>query len=91
MVNKEYNYAIGRRKCTTAVVKLYSQGGGTFIVKTASGKELPLKEYFGGNTYLYENAIAPFSVIAPEAYKKFDAHIHVLGGGIAGHSDAIKL
>ena len=43
------------------------------------------------NTYLYENAIAPFSVIAPEAYKKFDAHIRVLGGGIAGHSDAIKL
>ena len=91
MANKEYNYAIGRRKCTTAVVKLYSQGGGTFVVKTASGKEVPLKEYFGGNTHLYENAIAPFSVIAPEAHKKFDAHIRVLGGGIAGHSDAIKL
>ena len=66
MANKEYNYAIGRRKCTTAVVKLYSQWGWTFVVKTASGKEVPLKEYFGGNTHLYENAIAPFSVIASE-------------------------
>ena len=91
MANKAYNYAIGRRKCTTAVVKLYPQGGWTFIVKTANGKETPLKDYFGGNTHLYENAMAPFSVIAPEAHKKFDAHIRVLWWGTSGHSDAIKL
>jgi len=77
MANKEYNYAIGRRKATTAVVKLYAKGSGVFVVKTSSGKELPLKEYFGGNDYLYKNAIAPFDVIASDAMKKFDAHIRI--------------
>ena len=91
MANKEYNYAIGRRKSTTAVVKLYSKGGGTFIVKTSSGKETPLKEYFGGNDYLYKHAMAPFDVIAPDAFKKFDAHIRITGGGISGYADAIRL
>ena len=91
MANQEYNYAIGRRKSTTAVVKLYSKGSGTFMVKTSGGKECSLKEYFGGNDYLYKNAMAPFEVIAPDAFKKFDAQIRITGGGIAGHADAIKL
>ena len=83
MVNKEYNYAIGRRKSTTAVVKLYSKGSGVFVVKTSSGKEVALKEYFGGNDYLYKHAMAPFDVIAPDAFKKFDAYFRITGGGIA--------
>jgi small subunit ribosomal protein S9 len=91
MANQEYSYAIGRRKSTTAVVKLYSKGGGTFIVKTSTGREVPLKEYFGGNGYLYKNALAPFDVIAPDAFKKFDAQVRITGGGISGQADAIKL
>ncbi|GHW02565.1 30S ribosomal protein S9 [candidate division SR1 bacterium] len=91
MATQEYNYAIGRRKSTTAVVKLYPKGSGTFIVKTSSGKEVPLKEYFGGNDYLLKNAMSPFDVIATDAFKKFDAHIRIVGGGISGQSDAIKL
>jgi ribosomal protein S9 len=79
MANKEYNYAVGRRKSTTAVVKLYSKGSGTFVVKTSSAKEAPLKEYFGGNDYLYKQAMAPFDTIAPDAFKKFDAHIRITG------------
>ena len=77
MANKEYNYAVGRRKSATAVVKLYSKGGGTFVVQTLRAKETSLKEYFGGNDYLYKQAMAPFEVIAPDAFKKFDAHIRI--------------
>jgi len=35
MANKEYHYAIGRRKETSAVVKLFSNGSGNFVVKTS--------------------------------------------------------
>ena len=59
MATQEYNHAVGRRKETSAVVKLFPKGKGNFTVKTSSGKEISLKEYFWGNTHLYENAIAP--------------------------------
>jgi hypothetical protein len=35
MANKEYHYAIGRRKETSTVVKLFGKGAGNFVVKTA--------------------------------------------------------
>lgn len=91
MANQEYNYAIGRRKSTTAVVKLYSKGSGVFMVKTSSWKEVSLKDYFGWNEYLYKNAMSPFEVIASDAFKKFDAHIRIVGWGISGQADAVKL
>ena len=91
MANKEYNYAIGRRKSTTAVVKLYAKGNGTFVVTTSTGREVALKDFFWGNDYLFKNAVEPFSVIAPDAFKKFDAQIKVTGGGISGISDAVQL
>ena len=80
MTNREYTNAVGRRKETTATVKLYAKGAGNILVKTATGKEYTLADYFGGNVYLYKNVL-----------KKFDAEIKIVGGGIAGQSDAIKL
>ena len=47
MANKDYYYAIGRRKETTAIVKLFAKGSGNFVVKTPSGKDRTLQEYFG--------------------------------------------
>lgn len=91
MANKEYHYAIGRRKETTAVVKLFGSGTGTFVVKTSTKIEKSLQEYFGGNDYLYQNAISPFVVLWVDMLKKFDAQIKIVGGWIAGQSDAIKL
>lgn len=91
MVKREYNYAVGRRKETTATVKLYAKGAGNFVLKTATGKEYILADYFGGNLYLYQNAIAPFSTLGADVAKKFDAEIKVVGGGIAGQADAIRL
>ena len=91
MANREYNYAVGRRKETTATVKLYAKGAGNFVLKTATGKEYTLADYFGGNHYLYQNALAPFTTLGNDVATKFDAEIKIVGGGIAGQSDAIKL
>lgn len=91
MANREYNYAVGRRKETTATVKLYAKGAGNFVLKTATGKEYTLADYFGGNLYLYQNALAPFTTLGNDVATKFAAEIKIVGGGIAGQSDAIKL
>lgn len=91
MANREYNYAVGRRKETTATVKLYAKGAGSYVLKTATGKEYTLADYFGGNHYLYQNAIAPFSTLGTDVLSKFDAEIKVVGGGVAGQADAIRL
>ncbi len=91
MANKEYNYAIGRRKETSAVVKLFAKGTGSFTLTTATGVQKTLQEYFGGNVYLYENAILPFVTLGADLVKQFDAEIKVAWGGIAGQSDAVKL
>jgi small subunit ribosomal protein S9 len=91
MANKEYNYAIGRRKETSTVVKLYAKGTGSYTVSTANGVQKTLKDYFGGNVYMYENAVLPFVTLGADVLKQFDADIKVVGGGIAGQADAIKL
>lgn len=91
MPAKEYNYSIWRRKETTAVVKLFSKWSGNFLVKKPWWKEMSLKDYFGGNDYLYENAIKAFDVIGKEKLSQFDAEITIKWGGISGQADAIKL
>ncbi|MEI7919655.1 MAG: 30S ribosomal protein S9 [bacterium] len=91
MANKEYTYAIGRRKETTAVVKLFGQGTGNFSIKTSNGSVKPLADYFGGNLYLLEAALSPLTTLGADYLKKFDAEIVVSGGGISGQADAIKL
>ena len=91
MANREYTNAVGRRKETTATVKLYAKGAWNYVVKTASGKEYSLADYFGWNVYLYQNAILPFTTLGADVLKKFDAEIKIVGWGIAGQSDAIRL
>lgn len=91
MANKEYTYAIGRRKETTAVVKLFGNGVGNFTIKTSNGSQKPLADYFGGNLYLLEAALSPLNTLGADYLKKFDAEIVVSGWGISGQADAIKL
>lgn len=91
MAKKEYSYAVGRRKETTAVIKLFGSGKGVFTVTSANGKEQSLREYFGGNKHLYTNAVQPLEVLGRDYLKQFDAEIVIRGWGIAGQSDAIKL
>ena len=70
MANREYNYAVGRRKETTATVKLYAKGAWNYLLKTASGKEYTLADYFGGNQYLLQIATSPFSTLGVDVLKK---------------------
>jgi small subunit ribosomal protein S9 len=84
-----YFYAVWRRKTSTATVKLLPNGSWTLEVIRKDDAVLSLKDYFGGNMYLYDNAIKPLQVVW--LTKKFDATIKLSGGGIMGNSDAIKL
>ena len=91
MPAKEYNYALWRRKETTAVVKLFPKWSGNFIVKKPWWKEMSLKEYFWGNHYLYENAIKSFDILWKDKLNQYDAEIKISWGGISGQADAIRL
>jgi len=74
---------IGRRKTSTAVVKIAAEGTGKILV---NGKEL--KEYFPV-FYQEEEVIKPFKVSNLE--NKFNTNIKVTGGGPTGQIDAVKL
>ena len=74
---------IGRRKTSTAVVKLTEKGSGKVLV---NGKDL--KEYFP-IFYQEEAVMQPFAV--SELTGKFDTEIKVTGGGPTGQVDAVKL
>lgn len=85
-----YNYSVGRRKESTAVVKLYPQWTGKYTV-IVGDKKISLKEYFWGADYLYKNAITPFEVLGKDVLNQYDGEITIKGGGIAGHSHATRL
>jgi small subunit ribosomal protein S9 len=83
MAANSYFYALGRRKSSTARVRL--QGGkGTISV---NGK--PAAEYFADSAFLLTELQKPFIVLQQE--NKFDISAVVTGGGHAGQVDAIRL
>jgi small subunit ribosomal protein S9 len=83
MAANSYFYALGRRKSSTARVRL--QGGKGAI--TVNGK--PAAEYFAGSEYLLNELNKPF--IALQQENKYDISAVVTGGGHAGQVDAIRL
>jgi len=84
MVETHYHYALGRRKSSTARVRLQS-GKGNLII---NGKNLA--DYFVDSKF-YQNVVnKPFAVLELEA-NKFDISVIVSGGGLAGQADAIAL
>jgi len=89
--SQQYSYAVGRRKSSTAIVKLFPRGSGKFAVRQPNGKIQALVDYFGGNVHLLDNAMAPFFAIDKNLHKQFDAEIVISGGWISWQSDAIKL
>lgn len=92
MATKDYNYAVGRRKESTATLKLFPKGKGDFLVKTNGvEKEQTLKQYLWWNDYLYQRAIAPFLVVGNSTLTSFDAEITLRWGGISWQTDALKL
>lgn len=87
---QNYTYAIGRRKQSTATVRLYSNGTGIFTVNLGEDT-ISLKDYFGGAEYMLENATYPLITLGDSFIKWYDAVVKVSGGGSMGQSDALKL
>ena len=86
----QYNYSIGRRKESSATIKLTHGGTGNIMV-THNGKTHTLREYFGGREYLIEQIMTPFKIIGADIHKNYDAVISVSGGGVAGQAGAMRL
>lgn len=78
-----YFYALGRRKSSTARVRLTS-GKGNIKVNDKTAEE-----YFAGSQNLLHQLDRPF--IALQQENKFDISVKVSGGGHSGQIDAIRL
>ena len=79
----QYYEATGRRKTSTARVRLYTGGGGNVLVN-----DRPVKEYFPLQAALVK-VFGPLE--AADALSRFDVSVHVMGGGINGQAGAIQL
>lgn len=77
-----YTYALGRRKSSTARVRV-TNGKGSI---TVNGKAA--EEYLAGSGMLLHELQAPFRAIEDS---KYDVSAVVSGGGHVGQVDAIKL
>ena len=77
---EHYTYAIGRRKSSTAKVRL-TNGKGKITVNGKSAEE-----YFAGSTSLLNELQKPFNAIQDS---KYDVSAVVEGGGHSGQIDAI--
>jgi small subunit ribosomal protein S9 len=80
---QNYFYALGRRKSSTARVRLQS-GKGNIVI---NGK--PAEEYLAGSKFLLNELERPFTAI--EQNGKYDVSAKVSGGGQSGQVDAIRL
>lgn len=80
---KHYFYALGRRKSSTARVRLMN-GKGSIVI---NGK--PAAEYLADSKSLLHELERPF--IALEIQNKYDVSAVVSGGGHSSQIDAIRL
>lgn len=83
MAENRYFYAVGRRKTSSAQVRLYPEGTGRIIVN-----EKPADEYFTRPQDL-QALFAPLQATGHQG--SFDITVKVTGGGITGQSDAVKM
>ncbi len=79
-----YDYALGRRKSSTARVRLMNGKGAITI------NDKPAADYFAESKYLLHELERPFAVLDLEM-NKFDISVVVSGGGHVGQVDAIRL
>lgn len=83
MAKDNYFYALGRRKSSTARVRI-SSGKGQITVN-----DKPAEEYFSSSKSLLTELQKPFTLL--DQVNKFDVSAKVSGGGHAGQVDAIRL
>mgnify|MGYP006271735323 CR=1 FL=1 len=82
-MTKNYFYALGRRKSSTARVRLQS-GKGEMTINLK-----PAAEYVSNSKYLLAKLNEPF--IALDQENKYDISVRVDGGGTTGQIEAIRL
>ncbi len=80
---KNYYYALGRRKSSTARVRLM-HGNGEITVNNK-----PVNDYFQESKYLLHKLIEPFVIV--DKVNKFNVTVVVSGGGQDGQIEAIRL
>jgi len=77
-----YFYGTGRRKTSTARVRIVPEGTGIAIVNRK-----PINDYFDRSTMI-KMAIQPFEIT--DTLNKFDLYVNVRGGGKTGQAGAIR-
>ena len=80
---KEYTYALGRRKSSTARVRLY-KGKGAIVINAKD-----YTSYFGNSQDLLNRIMKPFVLL--DKVGQYDVSVVVAGGGHGGQADAISL
>jgi len=83
MAKEKYFYGLGRRKSSSAMVRLYPGNGKITI------NDKPAGEYLNDNKTLLAELTDPLALVNKQ--KDFDITVVVRGGGPAGQVDAIKL
>jgi len=83
MAKETYFYALGRRKRSTARVRLMGGKGNITI------NDKPAEEYFASSKALLHELQLPFVTL--DQVNKFDVTVKVSGGGHVGQVDAIRL
>ncbi len=79
-----YFYALGRRKSSTARVRLTPKGKGTIVIN-----DKPVNEYFADSQYIIHELEKPFSALEQE--NTYTITVKVSGGGNTGQAQAIQL
>ncbi|MBI5959447.1 MAG: 30S ribosomal protein S9 [Chloroflexi bacterium] len=82
-MTNQYYEGIGRRKTSTARVRLWPGGDGSVVINDKPGDE------FLPRVGDLETAMLPLRVVGQEA--SYNVTVKVNGGGISGQRDAIKL
>ncbi len=82
-MSAQYYEGIGRRKQSSARVRIFPGGTGRLMINDRDGQQYLSRE---GD---YEIVMQPLTVIGQE--RGFDVSVHVNGGGVTGQRDAIQL
>ncbi len=79
----QYYEGVGRRKTSTARVRLFPNGNGNVVIN-----DKPAKEFLPREGDL-ERALKPLEEAGLAQY--YNVSVHVQGGGITGQTDAIRM
>ncbi len=84
--NRKYTYAIGRRKSAISKVRVYD---GKIEKSGITINDKDYRSYFSDNNILIEKVYSPLKLLKLE--DKFYISAKVLGGGLNGQAEAIRL